>query len=172
MIRHLAVAVVFGLPVAVAAAQPDEGPPRWAANIARKQQVIMHGLPAAYANAYDPHPDSEAKLRRGRVLFDSHCASCHGWSGQGSGPEAFALVPAPADLEWLARAPKKPSEPYMYWTIAEGGRQFESDMPAFKRSLSKKDIWAVIAYVRAGLPRRVASTINPLHARRAAATAR
>ncbi len=45
----------------------------------------------------------------------------------------------------------------MYWTIAEGGRQFDSDMPAFKDRLSKQDIWAVIAYVRAGLPRGLVS---------------
>lgn len=164
MIRYLTVAAVLCLPLAVAAAQPDEGPPRWAANIARKQQVIMHGLPAAYANAHDPLPASEAKLRRGRTLFDAHCAACHGSTGHGSGPEAFALVPAPADLEWLARTPKKPSESYMYWTIAEGGRQFESDMPAFKGKLSKKDIWAVIAYVRAGLPRRIVSAFRPFTA--------
>ena len=157
MIRHLTIAVILCFSAAVAATPLDEGPPRWAANIARKQQVIMHGLPAAYANAHDPIPVSEARLRRGRMLFDSHCTACHGWTGQGSGPEAFALVPAPADLQWLARAPKKPAEPYMYWTIAEGGRQFDSDMPAFKDRLSKEDIWAVIAYVRAGLPRTLAS---------------
>ena len=136
-----------------AAAQSDMGPPRWAANIARKQQVIMHGIAAPYATAHDPSPDTPAKLRRGRMLFDAHCTACHGWTGQGTGPEAFALVPAPADLEWLARTPKARSEAYMYWTIAEGGKQFESDMPAFKDRLPKKDIWAVIAYVRAGLPR-------------------
>ena len=62
-------------------------------------------------------------------------------------------MPAPADLEWLARTPKSRAEPYMYWTVAEGGKPFESEMPAFKDRLSKKDMWAVIAYVRAGLPR-------------------
>ena len=65
-----------------------------------------------------------------------------------------ALVPAPADLEWLWNKPKSKSESYMYWSIAEGGRQFDSDMPAFKSTLPKKDIWSVIAYVRAGMPRR------------------
>jgi len=153
MIRYLMPCSILFLPLAAFAAQPDEGPPRWAANIARKQQVIMHGLPAAYASAHDPLPVTEARLRRGRFIFDGHCTACHGWTGQGSGPEAFALVPAPADLEWLARTPKGSSEPYMYWSIAEGGREFESDMPAFKDRLSKKDIWAVIAYIRAGLPR-------------------
>ena len=153
MIRYALALSIIGLPIAAVAAQSDMGPPRWAANIARKQHVIMHGIPAPYAAARDPLADTAAKLKRGRMLFDSHCAACHGWTGQGSGPEAFALVPAPADLEWLARTPKRRSEPYMYWSIAEGGGQFESDMPAFKDKLSMKDTWAVIAYIRAGLPR-------------------
>ena len=153
MMHRLIAVAALCLPITAAAAQQDEGPPRWAANIARKQQVIMHGLPSAYANLRDPLPDTESKLRRGRFLFDGHCTGCHGWTGHGSGPEAFALVPAPADLEWLARSPKTPGEAYIYWSIAEGGRQFESDMPSFKDRLSRKDIWALTAYVRAGLPR-------------------
>jgi mono/diheme cytochrome c family protein len=155
MIRYaIAAAAITALPAAAALAQSDEGPPRWAANIVRKQQVIMHGVPQPYARMHDPSPDTEAKLRRGRFLFDSHCAACHGWTGQGTGPDAFAQVPAPADLEWLARTPKGRSQPYMYWAVAEGGKAFESEMPAFKDKLSRKDMWAVIAYVRAGLPRR------------------
>jgi mono/diheme cytochrome c family protein len=150
----LGMAAFVSLPLAAATlGQSDQGPPRWAANIARKQQIIMQGIPASYAAARDPRRDTAAKLRRGRWLFDAHCTACHGWTGQGSGPEAYALVPAPADLEWLARTPKNRSEPYMYWSIAEGGRQFESDMPAFKEKLSREDTWAVIAYIRAGLPR-------------------
>jgi len=154
MVRYAIVLAALGLPLAAGAAvQQDEGPPRWAANIARKQFAIMHGLPKSYATMRDSAPVTDAKLRRGRMLFDAHCTACHGWTGQGTGPEAFALVPAPADLEWLARTPPNRSQPYMYWSIAEGGDQFESDMPAFKDRLSKKDMWAVIAYIRAGLPR-------------------
>lgn len=154
MLRYVLAAAIVMVPVAAAVAQSDEGPPRWAANIVRKQQVIMHGVPRPYAAMHDPTSDTDAKLRRGRLLFDSHCTACHGWTGQGTGPEAFAQVPAPADLEWLAHTPKSRAEPYMYWTVAEGGRAFESEMPAFKDRLSRKDMWAVIAYVRAGLPRR------------------
>lgn len=153
MIRAAMAVAILSLPIGTATAQSDEGPPRWAANIARKQHVIMQGIPAPYANARDPLADTTAKLRRGRMLFDSHCTACHGWTGQGGGPEAFALVPAPADLEWLARTPKDRADPYIYWSIAEGGQQFESDMPAFKDRLSKNDMWAVVAYIRAGLPR-------------------
>jgi mono/diheme cytochrome c family protein len=154
MIRVALALALLGLPLAAAAAQSDEGPPRWAANIARKQHVIMNGIPRPYSAMRDSLPVTRAKLARGQAVFDRHCSSCHGWTGQGGGPEAFALVPAPADLEWLRATPKPRAEPYMYWSIAEGGREFESDMPAFKRALSKKDIWSVIAYIRAGLPRR------------------
>ena len=44
----------------------------------------------------------------------------------------------------------------MYWTVAEGGAQFGSAMPAFKGTLSKDDIWAVVAYVQARLPQTAA----------------
>jgi mono/diheme cytochrome c family protein len=153
MIRRLAILALSCLPLTAAVAQADEGPPRWAANIVRKQQVIMHGLPRAYSAVHDPSPDTKAKLRRGRMVFERNCSSCHGWNGQGGGPGAFALVPAPADLEWLRNTPKERADPYIYWTISEGGREFESDMPAFKNKLSRNDLWAVIAYIRAGMPR-------------------
>ena len=154
MMRLAVAAAILALPVATAVAQSDEGPPRWAANLVRKQQVIMHGVPKPYAGMRDPTPDTNAKLQRGRLVFESNCASCHGGTGEGTGPDAFGLVPAPADLEWLARTPRDRAQPYLYWTVAEGGQAFDSEMPAFKDKLGKRDIWAAIAYVRAGLPRR------------------
>lgn len=154
MIRYGMAAAVVLVPLAAAVAQSGDGPPRWPASLVRKQQVVMHGVPQPYTSLRVPLPDTRAKLNRGRAVFDRHCAACHGWTGQGTGPDAFAQVPAPADLEWLAGTPKNRAEPYMYWTVAEGGRQFESEMPAYKRTLSRRDTWSVIAYVRAGLPRR------------------
>jgi len=146
MIRLLTVAAIVAVPVAAALARPveDEGLARWKANTQRHQQAILHGVPAPYAGIRDASPDSEAKLRRGRTLFDQHCASCHGWSGEGTGPEGFYLVPAPADLGWLARSPKK---------TAEGGKAFDSEMPAFKHQLGRQDRWALTAYIRNGMPR-------------------
>jgi len=152
MIRYLIAAGFAVLPFAVAAAQSDMDRPRWMANMARHQKVIMYGIPVPYSAVRDPLPDTPAKLRRGAAIFDRHCSSCHGWSGQGTGSEGFFLVPAPADLEWLARKPRNRSDPYIYWSIAEGGKAFDSEMPAFKRTLTKQDIWSVTAYLRAGMP--------------------
>jgi mono/diheme cytochrome c family protein len=154
MLKYALSAAILVSTVSMAAAQQDVGPPRWAANLVRKQLVIMNGVPRPYTNMHDPLADSAAKLRRGRMIFDRDCSGCHGWSGEGNGPDAFAQVPAPADLEWLAHTPKGRAEPYMYWAVAEGGQSFQSEMPPFKGRLNQKDIWAVIAYVRAGLPGR------------------
>lgn len=134
-------------------AQADTGPPRWAASLMRKQLVILYGVPAPYGEMQDRIPDTFQKIRQGQIIFDERCSTCHGWTGHGGGPEALALVPAPADLAWLSGPPKQRSKPYMYWAIADGGSQFESDMPAYKQHLSDQEIWAVIAYVSAGMPR-------------------
>lgn len=152
MFRYVMAAVIAVLPFAVVAAQSDMDVPRWMANMARHQKVIMHGVPAPYTAIRDPMPDTPTKLRRGADVFEQHCRSCHGWSGQGTGDEGLFLVPAPADLEWLARTPKDRADPYIYWSIAEGGEPLGSEMPAFKGTLSKRDIWAVTAYLRAGMP--------------------
>ena len=154
MIRLPTLLAIVAVPLTAAAlAQTEEGPPsRWRANTARHQKVIMYGVPAPYTTVRDPTPDTPAKLRRGRALFDSHCAACHGWSGQGNGPEGYYLVPAPADLEWLGRAPKNKADPYIYWSVAEGGKQFDSEMPSFKPTLTKQQIWSLAAYLRAGMP--------------------
>lgn len=145
-------ALVAGVLAAAASAQPQESLSRWKANMARHQYALMRGVPEPYRAMRDPTPDSTAKLRQAQALFDRNCSSCHGWSGQGTGPEGAFLVPAPADLEWLRSAPKERADPYIYWSIAKGGGAFESEMPAYEDSLSRNDIWALTAYLRAGMP--------------------
>ena len=152
MIRILLSAAVVAFAAAAATAQPEENLSRWKSNMSRHQQVLMHGVPAPYDKMVDPLPDNAAKLRVGAALFARHCSSCHGWSGTGGGSEGFFLVPAPADLEWFARTPKDRADPYISWTVSECGAQFESEMPAFKESLSREDIWSLAAYLRAGMP--------------------
>jgi mono/diheme cytochrome c family protein len=36
--------------------------------------------------------------------------------------------------------------------MAEGGKQFDSSMPAFKATLARDEIWKVVSYMRAGFP--------------------
>jgi mono/diheme cytochrome c family protein len=149
MIRYLTLAVMLAVP---AIEPPEDSLSRWKANIARHQKVVMYGVPPPYDAVRDPTPDNDEKLRRGAAIFDRQCSSCHGWSGRGTGPEGFFLVPAPADLAWLSQTPRDKADPYIYWSIAEGGGAFDSEMPAYKHNLSVEDIWSVTAYLRAGMP--------------------
>jgi mono/diheme cytochrome c family protein len=118
----------------------------------RHHQAMMNGIPAAYASLRNPLPANTATLASGRLVYEQNCALCHGDSGNGNGPAATQLKPPPANLRWSAQMPMSRSDGYLYWAIAEGGQPFGTAMPAFKRSLSKQQIWAVIAYIQAGLP--------------------
>ena len=159
MKRAIAAAILASLSFA-SAAQSTTDETRWGrsgpgtlATLERHHQM-MTGIPAPYAKMRDRSTDVQGKLALGTALFDEHCSACHGLSGRGNGTSAQLLYPHPADLSWLARIPVREAERYMYWTIAEGGQQFGSDMPAFKSRLARDDIWAVIAYVRSS-PRTV-----------------
>jgi mono/diheme cytochrome c family protein len=57
----------------------------------------LDGQAPAAAQADDADPLT------GSISFDLYCASCHGRSGQGSGPAASSLRTTPADLTLLAR---------------------------------------------------------------------
>ena len=123
------------------------------ASIERHHQM-MSGIPAPYGSMRDQPGYPQGSHARGAALFQDKCAACHGLSAKGNGTAGRALYPHPADLGWLARIPARESEPYIYWSVAEGGRQFGSDMPSFKTQLSRNDIWALIRYLRSGGPAR------------------
>jgi len=153
MKRALAAVLLSTLPFA-SSAQPVGDQARWArgglgtmASIQRHRQM-MSGIPLPYRAMRSPRGETTGKIARGAALFDANCASCHGSMGRGDGPESRTLYPHPADLGWLWEVPVRTAEPYLYWTIAEGGAEFQSDMPAFKSQLSSDDIWAIVAYIR------------------------
>ena len=43
-------------------------------------------------------PAAKAAAARGRVMFEQHCAACHGKGGSGDGPTASAMKTRPTDL--------------------------------------------------------------------------
>jgi mono/diheme cytochrome c family protein len=48
-------------------------------------------------------PATASAESAGQVLFTTHCASCHGVDGRGSGPVAGSLVVRPSDLTRLTK---------------------------------------------------------------------
>ena len=121
-------------------------------SIARNHAAMTGGVPADYGTARNPLPQTPATVERGAQVYAANCASCHGPAGYGDGPAARALNPRPANLAWLSRMPMSRWDPFMFWTVSEGGAPFGTAMPSFKTSLSEADRWAVIAYIQASLP--------------------
>ncbi|OWK44371.1 c-type cytochrome [Fimbriiglobus ruber] len=82
--------------------------------------------------------------RRGEVLFQVHCASCHGPDGQGDGPSAAALKPPPRDFA---------ARPWRFPVTPESIRRVTTDgipgtaMAAFGAALSPADLDTLTMHV-------------------------
>ncbi|MCB2072868.1 MAG: cytochrome c [Novosphingobium sp.] len=100
----------------------------------------------------NPLPRTKATLKKGEAVFTANCVSCHGTEGLGDGEAGRNLSTPPGNLAWLSDMPMGRWDPFMYWTIAEGGSQFGTAMPAYRGALTKNEIWAVTAYIQAHLP--------------------
>ncbi|MDT7529948.1 cytochrome c/FTR1 family iron permease [Sphingopyxis sp. SE2] len=99
---------------------------------------------AALLNAY-PVPLAPARnpdLARGATLYGQNCASCHGMSGDGRGPDAARLDPPPVAFSDVARARER-SIFGLYQVIEQGldgtAMQSFADLPAADR-------WALAFY--------------------------
>jgi len=80
-------------------------------------------------------PLSAASPVSGRDLFVTHCASCHGSDGKGSGPVAAALKNHPADLTTLsARNGGKFPETRVYGAI-------RGDVRVVSHGTSEMPVW-------------------------------
>lgn len=85
-------------------------------------------------------------IERGRRLYAVNCVACHGAAGDGKGPGAAGLVPAPRDfLDPRARWTRGRGPLDLYATLTEGNSG--TAMPGFSASLSVEDRWALVHYV-------------------------
>jgi mono/diheme cytochrome c family protein len=85
-------------------------------------------------------------VARGKTLYISNCARCHGPDGKGSGPPDYA-----ADLTDELRIELN-TEGVLFYKIWNGHaiqlRTQVDDMPAFQGKLSKDEVWAVVEYLK------------------------
>jgi mono/diheme cytochrome c family protein len=108
--------------------------------------------PAEEADRPNPVPASAENLKRGRSLFQQHCATCHGDKGRGDGP--YARLHArrskpPRDLT-LRQTQARLTDGEIFWKMSTGLRQVDKIiMPAFFDDIrSPEDRWRIVLYVR------------------------
>lgn len=133
--------------------QCQMGPQMMGGSMARHHQAMMSGIPAPYNGLTNPLPRTRETVERGATFYSESCASCHGAGGLGNGEAGRELSPPPANLAMLVRMPMMRDDRYLFWAISEGGAAFGTAMPAFKDSLSAEEIWSVVRFLQAGLPK-------------------
>ena len=94
-------------------------------------------------------------LARGQQLFARHCAACHGPTGEGDGPGAAALLPAPSNLAAHDYSLARLSD--VLWNGVDG-----TAMPAW-RAHPAEDRAAIAQAVRALRASDVAEPDLPVH---------
>ena len=94
------------------------------------------------AREHAPSPATPEDLAKGKDLFATDCAPCHGDSGRGDGSVAHLLRTKPTDL--ISGASKDRSDGYIYGTIRDGG----TAMPSLGDALSEHERWQVVMFVR------------------------
>jgi mono/diheme cytochrome c family protein len=90
-----------------------------------------------------------ADVRAGQALYATHCAACHGETGQGDGPSAAGFATKPANLTDGRVLNPLPDE-FLASVIRGGGpaEGLSPTMPPFGRLLSETQLQQVIRYVR------------------------
>ncbi|MFN3565065.1 MAG: c-type cytochrome [Burkholderiaceae bacterium] len=127
-----------------------------------------------------PDMNDARRIAAGRLVYDAHCAACHGANLEGQ-PDwktrrADGKLPAPphdaSGHTWhhpddvLFRITKHGLVP----PYAPDG--YATDMPAFGGRLSDEDIWNVLAYIRSRWSEKVRATHDELQRQVAAQRAR
>jgi len=96
--------------------------------------ISRHGLPQA--------PKRPVSLKRGRAMFATNCASCHGAQGQGDGSAAEYLDPRPVNFHEQDMAALSPTQ--VFFLLSSGS--YGTAMPSFGL-LTEAELWDLAFYV-------------------------
>jgi mono/diheme cytochrome c family protein len=112
-----------------------------------KMAATRDGLRASLGPAYDaPVPGLDAAdPNRGKLVYETHCASCHGPGGKGDGEAGKGLNPTPGDFTDAFHA-RYYSDAGRVEIVKKGAQ--DTAMAGFEGVLTGEQILDVYAYVR------------------------
>ena len=88
-------------------------------------------------------PSGAPDIQRGRVLYQTDCAACHGALGGGDGPSAPGMSPPPTSFRGSGVDLRSP---YQVWNAVTLGVA-ETPMPTYGEARTSQDLWDVAFYV-------------------------
>jgi mono/diheme cytochrome c family protein len=101
-------------------------------------------LTAFGATAENPFPMSAEVIEAGRVLYDRHCAACHGANGNGQGPVVGNGGWPPLVNNLTAPQAVQRTDGYIYAIIRVG----RGLMMAYGSRITDNERWQIVNYVR------------------------
>jgi mono/diheme cytochrome c family protein len=104
-------------------------------------------IPNGGRDEKSPVASSADAAERGKALYLSNCARCHGPEGKGNGPDADYA----ADLTDDLRAELN-TEGVLFYKVWNGHaiqlRTQVDDMPAFQGKLTREEVWAIVEHLK------------------------
>lgn len=105
--------------------------------------------PAQFASLKASVAATAANLAKGKDIYTTNCAICHGASGAGDGAGGASLNPKPANFRTPIHT--KIPDGYWFWRLSKGGgvppfSAAGSGMPPWESVLSPEQRWLVILY--------------------------
>lgn len=116
---------------------------------ARQPPDALGALHRRFVAALGPDASLELPSRRvdlaaGKRIYDASCASCHGALGEGNGPAARGMVPAPPAIGTMAGAGDvSPAQMYRVVSVGVSG----TPMTAWADRLGADERWDVVTYL-------------------------
>lgn len=95
--------------------------------------------------ALTPPPSTPESIAKGKELFSTNCATCHGPDGKGDGPAGAALDPPPRNLHVPAEFKYGAGDRAMYRTAFYGIDG--TGMAPMEGILTTDEVWNVVHYV-------------------------
>ena len=124
--------------------------------------LIFCAITLSACNAPTADPENPRQVARGKAVYESHCAACHGrqLEGQANWRErrADGKMPAPphnASGHTWEHSDRALFEVTKFGFASKAGANYQTDMRAFKDELSDEEIWAAIAYIKSTWPPRL-----------------
>jgi mono/diheme cytochrome c family protein len=102
----------------------------------------------------NPVASTPASINTGRALYGKNCRHCHGLKGLGDGPLA-PKNPRPASLiddKWDHGS----SDGEIFAVIWNGAPAPKSEMKGMKGTLTERDVWNIVNYLRSIGPKTAA----------------
>lgn len=100
-------------------------------------------VPEAAKNKKSTVANDAASIAAGKVLWNTHCKSCHGAKGLGDGTKAAQLKTEPGDFS--KAEVQSQTDGTLFYRLSEG----RDDMPNFKKKIADEDDrWNLVNFIR------------------------